>query len=220
VAGAGRTSADDVDKRVRVRKAVGVVDARKTILETAARLFSSVGYSNTSLSQVAKEAHVSKALIFWHFESKEQLFHAALQHSLEPYTVASDLDDLDEVDQIRMLIDRYYDFVSEHTFSVKLVLSLLLRDENRPDDIVSRVGELFRVYRSLLSDAIESGRKKGIFRSTVDPAQDAALIMAALNGMLIQGFLQEASPDPHRLVSYLKTTFIERLLPEAEEESG
>ena len=191
------------------------MEARKNILETAARLFSSVGYANTSLSQVAKEAHVSKALIFWHFENKEQLFHAALQHSLEPYfiNVVSDLDDLDEVEQIRKLIDLYYEFVSTHVFSVKLVLSLLLRDEKHPDDIVGRIGQLFRVYRSLLADIIESGRNKGCFRDGVNPAQDAALIMATLNGMLIQGFLHEAALDPAPLLTHLKTTFIDRLLP-------
>lgn len=191
------------------------METRKNILETAARLFSSVGYANTSLSQVAKEAHVSKALIFWHFENKEQLFHAALQHSLEPYfiNVVSDLDDLDEVEQIRKLIDLYYEFVSTHVFSVKLVLSLLLRDEKHPDDIVGRIGQLFRVYRSLLADIIESGRNKGCFRDGVNPAQDAAMIMATLNGMLIQGFLHEASLDPAPLLAHLKTTFIDRLLP-------
>lgn len=192
------------------------METRKNILETAARLFSSVGYANTSLSQVAKEANVSKALIFWHFENKEQLFHAALQHSLEPYfiNVVSDLDDLDEVEQIRKLIDLYYEFVSTHVFSVKLVLSLLLRDEKHPDDIVGRIGQLFRVYRSLLSDIIESGRNKGIFREDVSSAQDAALIMATLNGILIQGFLHEASLDPAPLLTHLKTTFIDRLLPD------
>jgi AcrR family transcriptional regulator len=192
------------------------VETRKNILETAARLFSSVGYANTSLSQVAKEANVSKALIFWHFENKEQLFHAALQHSLEPYfiNVVSDLDDLDEVAQIRKLIDLYYEFVSTHVFSVKLVLSLLLRDEQNPDDIVGRIGQLFRVYRSLLADIIESGRNKGCFRERVDSAQDAALIMATLNGILIQGFLHEAALDPAPLLTHLKTTFIDRLLPD------
>ena len=54
------------------------MDTREKILGTATRLFSTQGYANTSLSQVAKEAQVSKALIFWHFENKEKLFRTAL----------------------------------------------------------------------------------------------------------------------------------------------
>src|SRR5205823_2650782 len=81
--------------------------------------------------QVAKEAQVSKALIFWHFESKEKLFRTALQRTLEPYfiNVVDDLEGLSEVDQSKRLIDQYYAFVSENLYSVKFVVSLLLRDE-------------------------------------------------------------------------------------------
>jgi AcrR family transcriptional regulator len=62
----------------------------------------------------AKEAQVSKALIFWHFENKEKLFRTALQRTLEPYfiNVVDDLEGLSEIDQIKRLIDQYYTFVS------------------------------------------------------------------------------------------------------------
>src|ERR1700741_4321621 len=110
------------------------MDARDKILETATRLFSTQGYGNTSLSQVAKEAHVSKALIFWHFENKEKLFRTALQRTLEPYfiNVVDELEGLSETDQIKKLIDRYYNFVSENIYSVKFFLSLILREEKHP----------------------------------------------------------------------------------------
>jgi AcrR family transcriptional regulator len=190
------------------------VDTREAILKTAAQLFSTLGYANTSLAQVAREARVSKALIFWHFESKEQLFRAALQQSLEPYfiNVVAELDDLDEVGQIRKLIDLYYEFVREHLFSVKLVLSVLLREEKHPDDMVGRIGELFRVYSSLLTECIRGAREKGVFHQTVDPEGEAAVIMAALNGVLVQSFLEKAELDPLPLLEHLKTTHIDRLL--------
>jgi AcrR family transcriptional regulator len=192
---------------------VSLVETRENILQTAAHLFSTLGYAKTSLSQVAKEAGVSKALILWHFESKEQLFRAALQRTLEPYfiNVVADLDHLDEVGQIRKLIDLYYEFVDDHLFSIKLVLGLLLREEKHPDDVVARIGQLFRVYSNLLAEIIETGRQKGLFRSNVKPPQEAALIMAVLNGILVQSFLQEASLDPAPLLAHLKTTFIDRL---------
>ncbi len=65
---------------------------REKILATASRLFSEQGYENTSLSQVARQAKVSKALIFWHFDCKEKLYRSALRKTLEPYFI--DVDDL------------------------------------------------------------------------------------------------------------------------------
>jgi AcrR family transcriptional regulator len=119
------------------------MDAREKIIETAMRLFSAQGYSTTSLSQVAKEAQVSKALIFWHFENKESLFRTAVQRTFEPYiiNVVDDLEGLGEVDQIKRLIDEYYDFVSKNIYSVKFFLGLMLREEKHPDDLVAHLDE-------------------------------------------------------------------------------
>ena len=192
------------------------MDTREKILETATRLFSSQGYSNTSLSQVAKEAQVSKALIFWHFESKEKLFRTALQRTLEPYfiNVVDDLEGLSEVDQIRRLIDVYYEFVSKNMYSVKFLVSLILRDEQHPDDLVGHMNELHRVYHDLLADIIDGGRQKGIFRESVNPRLDAGIIMTTLHGILLQGFRGKEAPaeQPAVLLQHLKTTLVDTLL--------
>ena len=194
------------------RKAGG--DTREKILETAMRLFSVQGYSNTSLSQVAKEANVSKALIFWHFENKEQLFRTAIQRTLEPYfiNVVDELDGLDEAEQIKVLVDRYYAFVAENVYSVRFFLGLILREEKHPDDVVAHMNELQRVYRNLLADIIDSGRQKGVFRPTVDPQLDAGLVMSALHGILVQGFMNLDGPEqPTRLLAHLKTSLVDGL---------
>ena len=191
------------------------MDTREKILETATRLFSSQGYSNTSLSQVAKEAQVSKALIFWHFESKEKLFRTALQRTLEPYfiNVVDDLEGLSEIDQIRRLIDVYYEFVSKNMYSVKFLVSLILRDEQHPDDLVGHMNELHRVYHNLLADIIDGGRQKGIFRESINPRLDAGIIMTALHGILLQGFRGKEAPEqPEALLQHLKTTLVDTLL--------
>ena len=196
-------------------QAGGVVDTREKILETATRLFSSQGYANTSLSQVAKEAQVSKALIFWHFENKEQLFRTALQRTLEPYfiNVVDDLEGLSEVDQIKRLIDQYYSFVSENIYSVKFLVSLILRDEKHPDDLIGHMNELHRVFRNLLADIIEHGRQSGLFRATTNPALDAGLIMTALHGILVQGFMGgEAPENAGALLHHLKASLVDSLL--------
>ena len=190
------------------------MDARTKILETATRLFATQGYESTSLSQVAKDASVSKALIFWHFENKERLFQSALQRSLEPYfvNVVGQLDGLDESGQINRLIDLFYEFVREHMQSIRFVLSLILREEKQPDDPVARVAELFRIFRNLLIDILESGRHKGVFRSDIDPAGEASLIMCALAGALVQRFIgSDFSGESENVVAHLKRALLERL---------
>jgi AcrR family transcriptional regulator len=190
------------------------VDTRTKILETATRLFSAHGFANTSLSQVAAEAKVSKALIFWHFENKEKLFRTALQRTLEPYliNVLDDLEGLSEVDQIKRLVDEYYDFVSRNLYSVKFLLSLIVREEKQPDDLVGHVFELQRLYRNLLADIIDSGRQKGVLRGEVSPTVHAGLIVTALNGVLVQGFMGRDAPESSEtLLAELKASLIDAL---------
>jgi AcrR family transcriptional regulator len=190
------------------------IQTREKILSTAARLFSTQGYETTVLSQVAREANVSKALVLWHFDSKEKLFQAALGRTLEPYFIDSDdLDGLDEPQQIERLIDQFYEFVQENVYSVRFVLGLILRGDQPPDDdVLKRIGELYRLFRNVLASVIQRGQENRRFRPDARPQLDASLIVAALAGILIEHFMSEETPKPAELVAYLKRTTFERLI--------
>ena len=49
--------------------------SKKRILETAARIFAQKGYSGARIDEIAKEAQVNKALIYYYFESKESILN-------------------------------------------------------------------------------------------------------------------------------------------------
>jgi len=185
---------------------------RDRILATAARLFSEHGYESTPLSQVARESQVSKALVLWHFDSKEKLFRAALGRTLEPYFIdVDDLSGLTEGAQIERLIELFYEFVRDNVYSVRFFFGLIVTSERRPNDVVERVNELYGVFRSLLSDIIASGQRNGRFRADVDPRLDASLILAALVGILIERFMHDEDQSTE-LLAYLKQTAVWRLI--------
>jgi TetR/AcrR family transcriptional repressor of mexJK operon len=56
---------------------------REAILDAALSAFLEVGYAATSMDGVAARAMVSKATIYAHFESKEQLFGAVIRRRCE-----------------------------------------------------------------------------------------------------------------------------------------
>jgi len=104
--------------------------------------------------------------------------------------------------------------VSQNVYSVRFLLSLVVREEKNLDDVLDRTTELFRIYRNLLADILQTGREKGTFRTSVTPQADAALIMATLNGILVQGFaVGGLQTDPKPLLEQLKIGLAERLLP-------
>ncbi|MFF2026157.1 TetR family transcriptional regulator [Streptomyces sp. NPDC058171] len=65
-------------------------DTRELILRTAREEFSARGYDKTSVRQIAKAAGVDPALVHHYFGTKDEVFAAAIEVSLEPaVTVAS-----------------------------------------------------------------------------------------------------------------------------------
>lgn len=65
-------------------------DTRNRILSVALRLFASQGYANTSLRQIADELGVTKAALYFHFKTKEDIVNGILHGYLDGLTALID----------------------------------------------------------------------------------------------------------------------------------
>ncbi len=59
-----------------------LLDSRQEILRTAARLFQQQGYDATSMNDVATSLKVSKAGLYHHFQSKDEILFELMNHAL------------------------------------------------------------------------------------------------------------------------------------------
>ena len=87
------------------------------ILEAADKLFSQIGFDGVSVNDVAVEARVNKASVFYHFGNKEALFeqvlsnyHNAHQNALEQ----AFSDGGTKRERLHKVIDAYINFISEN----------------------------------------------------------------------------------------------------------
>lgn len=105
---------------------------KRTILQTAARLFSERGLGSTTMRQIAREAGVSMATAHHYFGGKDDLYRAAvdamarqlhqLRAELEPvFTGARSIDEALEV-----AVRRAYQFARRHRPAVQLVMRTVL----------------------------------------------------------------------------------------------
>ncbi|MFC7304160.1 TetR/AcrR family transcriptional regulator [Streptomyces monticola] len=76
----------------RMRKA----ERREQILAAATRAFAAAGYAATGLDDVAVEAGITKALLYRHFESKADMYRAALERACARLAESVGSDDFDE----------------------------------------------------------------------------------------------------------------------------
>jgi len=173
-------------------------DSRDEILKAAIQLFANRGFHETSMSEVAREAKVSKALIFWHFKTKEELFLAVLNKLLEPYVIdfAEESEKLDEREQIKKLIGGYVNFVRENASSVSFFLRRFMNGEEMPDTFTEQIRRLYDLYQALLTDRIRLAQQKGLCSRSKQPDVMANFVLAALNGLLINLlFMSRMPPD-------------------------
>jgi AcrR family transcriptional regulator len=84
-------------KRARAYRRLTGDDRRRQLLDRAVELFAEHGYDELSMARIAREAGISKPLLYHYFPSKRQLFEAALGQAAEEHLarVAPDASSLD-----------------------------------------------------------------------------------------------------------------------------
>ena len=122
--------------------------ARKRIMEAALELFANKGYHTTSISQIAKEAAISKGLMYNYFESKEALLKEVIFEGVDTITESFDpnRDGILTKEELIHFIRESFKLVREHTTYWKLYFSLLTQAgimDIFSDDLAPRMQRLF-----------------------------------------------------------------------------
>jgi AcrR family transcriptional regulator len=167
------------DKREQLR-----AERRKQILEAALRVFIEKGFHVTNVSDVAAKAGVSQGTIYWYFESKDELFNAAIVEyfadfgqdawsSLEGYTSAAQ--------KLRVLGETMAGFAAEAAGMFAMFLGYMAAAPDRTE--AGRVWiDLLVQYKEGLVGIIEEGTLSGEFRE-VDAESLVWAMMAAFDGL-------------------------------------
>ena len=143
---------------------------RSRILEAAGRCFSASGYAKTTVEEIAAGAGVSKALVYNHFEGKEDVLQAVLEQTLDEWHAMSGLDSLAEPGHVLEAIGRMQRNTVAFAQERPLLRALFQLDTLVVIGIGNRaVRDSMELLRSRLQAAIELGIETGELRSDLDP---------------------------------------------------
>lgn len=102
--------------------------SKEIILEAATEIFHQKGFNGARMQEIADLAKVNKALLHYHFSSKEELFKKVFQLSFAELFMSFDSllkMEISIQDKIDLLIDNYFDFVEENISNIKFIISSL-----------------------------------------------------------------------------------------------
>lgn len=171
---------------------------RQAILETAYRLFRTQGFDGTSISEITAQVGGSKATIYSHFPSKEELFVECMTMAVEDYITGAvaQLDDsgTDPGAALREFGANILNFGSSP--DMVAVRRLIIAEASR-----SNIGKLFFAkiiaLRTHVAELLSKFMDSGALR-TGDAAFAASQLRALLEAEVLEPLLlhvREDSPD-------------------------
>ena len=147
--------------------------SRAAILKSARDEFAAHGLAGARIDRIAERAGLNKRLIYYYFNSKDDLFLAVLEGVYTDIRTAEQrlrLLDMKPTDAIRRLTEFTWHYHLEHPEFITLLNSANLH-QARHLKRSSRVQEMNSPVIQTLGEVLERGRKSGEFRGGVDPVQ-------------------------------------------------
>ncbi|WP_456485534.1 TetR/AcrR family transcriptional regulator [Hydrogenimonas sp.] len=132
---------------------------KEKILLAAAKLFSSQGYDAASLEEIAKDAGVSKAAIYYHFKDKAALYEAVLLFRLDMLagrieTAVGEARDCE--DKIRCYIETFGNFLAEYRcFAAILAHEFADDGVHMSDKAAARLATMLGIVTDILNHGIK-----------------------------------------------------------------
>lgn len=159
-------------------------ERRDQILHIAIKLFSQNGFRGTTTKKIAEEAGVSEAMVFRHFATKSELYHAILDHKAcqkdapNPFVLVSEVikskDDFEVFYQIILNALNHHEQDPEF---IRLLLHSALEGHELADMFINE--NIVPMYE-VLSFYISQRQRDGIFRDL-----NPKLVVRAFVGMMI-----------------------------------
>lgn len=178
--------------------------ARDMLLDAAERRFARQGFAATTIKDIAAEAQLNSALLYYYFANKEDLYHAVLRRRITG--LAADmapalLAPVPPAEAIRRFVRAYVAFLLLHPDLPALMQREVLDHAaaHALPEIQASAGALLRRF----AEIIREGQESGEFRSDLDPVHAVVsiigqVIYAFMAQPIIQGVLLQrgsAAPD-------------------------
>jgi AcrR family transcriptional regulator len=101
-----------------------------TILKAAEKVFSSVGFANTKMDDIAKEAGISKGTVYFYFDTKENLYMAVTYQALQTlndylYRTIDNHKEEPGLECVLAILDTYLSFCDKFPFYSEVMLDYM-----------------------------------------------------------------------------------------------
>ncbi len=185
-------------------------EEKKTlIMDVALKHFATEGYHNTTISQIAKHAQISKGLMYNYFSSKEDLLSEIINRSTEEISryFDPDRDGYLTEEEFELFIRKlflilreklsfwrlFYQFLMQKDVREKFLHSHIGHDDSTKTHNTGRSNTFLILMRKILNDYFE--RKRGKMPAGYDPVLDMNMFLYMIEGFGMATVYQDEVDD-------------------------
>lgn len=157
---------------------------REQILKATSETVAQIGYANTSLSRIAEQAGISKSVISYHFDGKDELLTRVAEQFIEAageYMSARISAESTASGQVKTWISGQIEYFGAHRTGF-LAMSAVLAN-HRPTDGSRPFAAPLEEEVEELTGILRRGQEEGEFREFA-PRSTATIILRCIEGLL------------------------------------
>ncbi len=191
-------------------------DTRNRILETSVNLFNQHGFAGTSLSDVMEVTGLQKGGIYRHFESKDELALETFDHAygrLRRHYLGALRGKRGALERLHAIVLAFGELAegSPLVGGCPILNTAVDSDDTHPA-LLARARGAMDDWVSVLVMILDSGQSRGEIREDVHAADEAARIIASLEGALVLSRIYDDPAYLERMKASLREHFEADLL--------
>lgn len=176
---------------------------RRQILDAARQVFAEKGFAATRVSDIAARAGVSQGTVYWYFESKGDLYQAAIMYYMdafmEPVYQVTARQDLSPEARLMAIAETTLNMLNEATGFMMLFFQAM----STPDTADLLTHRFKDIYRRWIDMCVP------LFQAIGDPDPKAAtqLFFCVLDALMLQYILDPELFDRKQVLEAVKQKF-------------
>ncbi len=186
---------------------------RRAILESASATFHTLGYSNSTLEDIARQAGVTRGAVYWHFNNKYDIL-CTLFREFQPRIIVesakilgSDRDPMSRIEEMLDFLIKKLDSRDEMS-EIEHISQLLKELPGDSPQLLSMIDEKNRYINELLLKTIREGVEHRQMRQDLDPEMTAMTLSLLLKGLWTKWLEKPGSFSPNAIADSIIHIFM------------
>jgi AcrR family transcriptional regulator len=200
-------------------KVVDKKEKKDLIVGAAIQEFIKKGFAKATVNDIAKTAGIGKGTVYEYFSNKEEIIHETFNYFMRALEIDFQKTLLTEhspVEKLKMIFSSFENFINEDTTGmIDLMFDFWsegIKNKMAKGAMFHELDKFYKAYREVFADVIIDGMKEGSFRKDINPHNTAAMLVGALDGVMLQWALDRKHFDFQGVIKTISSSLFHGIL--------